>query len=254
VPRRAKSGRIIERNKAMGKSCYIIGPIGKPDSEERKWADFVKDHIVTPVVQNLGYQLPQRSDKDHSEAMIMTGIVQQMFEADLVIADLTDRNPNVFYELGIRNCAHKPVIHLIKEGQSPPFDLAGNRAIFISRDHEIVLKAQAEIAERVEAIEKKPGQFYSHVQTYMQSKELDALKTGGGKAESQIADALSLLLNMVESNTNMLVQLCGATVGKPKKPLSLSYLDMLNLRDHANVEIKNKLKSLTTTEPLDFDT
>jgi hypothetical protein len=177
-----------------------------------------------------------------------------MFEADLVIADLTCYNPNVFYELGIRNCAHKPIIHLIKTDQSPPFDLAGNRAIFVSRDHEIVLKAQTEIAERIEAIKTKPEQFYSHVQIYMQSKELDALKKAEGKAESQIADALSLLLNMVESNSNMLVRLCSATVGKPKKMIEMSYSDLINLTDHAKVEVKNKQSSLTTTEPPEFGT
>lgn len=237
----------------MGKICYIIGPIGESDSEERKWADFVKDYIIEPVVTKLGYEPAKRSDKDHAEAMIMRGIVQQMFEADLVFADLTDRNPNVFYELGIRNCAHKPVIHLIKDCQTPPFDLAGNRAIFINRDHERVLKAQAEIAERVKAIEKKPEQFYSAVQTYMQSKELDALKAGGDQAESQIADTLSLLLHIVESNSGMLVKLCSATVGKPQK-IILTLADFLKLRDQEYVKIKNKQGSLTTTEPPDCDT
>lgn len=59
----------------MGETCYIIGPIGKPESKEREWADFVKDLIIEPVVTALGYESPRRSDKDHAEAMIMTGIV-----------------------------------------------------------------------------------------------------------------------------------------------------------------------------------
>lgn len=246
----------------MGKSCYIIGPIGKPDTEERKWADFVKDSIVAPVVTKLDYGPPQRSDKDQTESMIMTGIVQQMFEADLVIADLTNRNPNVFYELGIRNCARKPIVHLIKDDQSPPFDLASNRAIDVSRDYEIVIKAQREIKERIETIEKKSEQFYSHVEVYMLRKQLDILKEPEVKAKDEIARALSLLLTMTEFNSDMLQRLCSATVGKPKELPSYSDLmnlsgqvaKLLKLDNQTIAEAQRERSSLTTTAPLEFDT
>jgi nucleoside 2-deoxyribosyltransferase len=237
----------------MGKSCYIIGPIGEPESKEREWADFVKKHIIEPVVKGIGYDPPQRSDEDHAEAIIMTGIIQKMFEADLVIADLTGNNPNVFYELGIRNCARKPVIHLIQDGQSPPFDLKGNRAIFVGRDHEIVLKAHEEITNRIEAIEKKPEQFYSHVQIYMQTKELDVLKKEGSEKEGKIADTLRILLTLAESNSGMLVRLNNAIKEKPKRSLAASYLDSLNITDNAKAEIKDDRSSVTKTEPMDIN-
>lgn len=223
------------------KTCYIIGPIGKPDSDNRRWADFVKDRIITPVITECHFQAPQRSDIDHSESMIMTGIVQQMFEANLVIADLTDWNPNVFYELGIRNCAHKPVIHLIKDGQSPPFDLAGNKAIFVSRDHVRVLEAHTEIKERIEAIEKKPEQFYSHVQTYMQGKELHALKEAGTGRDSLIAETLERLVTLAQFNSGRLQRLCNTTAGKAK----------LSFAETTRAAIEQS--QLTTTAPPELD-
>lgn len=231
----------------MGKTCYIIGPIGKPDSAERKWADFVKDFIIKPIVTECGYQAPQRSDKDQAESLIMTGIVQQMFEADLVIADLTAHNPNVFYELGIRNCAQKPVIHLIKDGESPPFDLAGNKAIFVSRDHPKVLEAQAEIKGRIEAIEKKPEQFYSHVQTYMQAKELDALKRNGTETESLIAATIQGLTMMVAFNSDKLDRLCSATVGRLDPSVEVKKI-IENMMKSAGEQ-----SSVTTTAPPELD-
>jgi nucleoside 2-deoxyribosyltransferase len=247
----------------MGKTCYIIGPIGAPDSEARKWADFVKEHIVAPAVKDHGYEAPQRADKDQTESMIMTAIVQHMFEADLVIADLTDHNPNAFYELGILNSAQKPVIHLIKEGQPPPFDLAGTRAIFISRDYETVVKAQKEIKERIQAIEKKPGQFYSHVQTYMQSKQLDALKTAGDQEKNQIVEALQQLLTMVESNMAVLGEVRQVTVGKVidfkgglpwdlLRPYGSGYA-IGEVKPHGRVIAKGKASSLTTTQAENLD-
>lgn len=232
----------------MGKKCYIIGPIGAPESEERKWADFVKESIVAPVVKEHGYDAPQRSDKDQTESMIMTAIVEQMFEADLVIADLTGHNPNAFYELGIRNSARKPVIHLIREGQSPPFDLAGNRAIFISRDYERVLTAHGEIKERIEAIEKKPDQFYSHIQTYMQSKQLDALKTAGDEEKNQIVEVLQHLLTMVESTSDVLGEVHKVTVGQSKRSRRVSWSDLIRIDDDTGVKFREKPVSLTTTQ------
>ena len=159
----------------MGKTCYIIGPIDKPKSRKRKWADFVMKRVIKPVVMKCGYEAPQRSDKDLSQALIMRGIIQQMLDADLVFADLSYRNANAYYELGIRHCVQKPVIHLIKKNQSPLFDLKDHRVISVGRDSKMVLDAQKAIKERIGAIETNPTQPYSDVQACMRGKEFDAL-------------------------------------------------------------------------------
>lgn len=159
----------------MNKTCYIIGPIGKSESIKRKWADFVMKKVIKPVVMECGYEAPQRSDTDLSQALIMRGIIQQMLDSDLVFADLSYRNVNAYYELGIRHCIQKPVIHLIKKNQRPPFDLKDPRVIFVDKDVKIVLKAQEAIKERIIAIEKDPTQPYSYIQICMRGKEFDAL-------------------------------------------------------------------------------
>lgn len=159
----------------MGKTCYIIGPIGGPDSDERKWADFVKNQVIEPVVTECGYEAPQRSDTDLSQALIMKGIIEQMFNADLVIADLTFLNANAFYELGIRHCAQKPVIHLLRKNESPAFDVKDHRVISIDPNPKNVLEAQASIKGRIGAIETDPNQPYSYIQMFMDGKELDVL-------------------------------------------------------------------------------
>ncbi len=131
--------------------------------------------VIKPVVMECGYEAPQRSDKDLSQALIMRGIIQQMLDADLVFADLSYRNANAYYELGIRHCVQKPVIHLIKKNQSPLFDLKDHRVISVGRDSKMVLEAQEAIKERIGAIETNPTQPYSDVQACMQGKEFDAL-------------------------------------------------------------------------------
>jgi hypothetical protein len=55
--------------------------------------------------------------------------------ADLIVADLTDHNPNVHYELGVAHSLRKHVIPMIVKGQTLPFDNMPVRTIFYSRDH-----------------------------------------------------------------------------------------------------------------------
>lgn len=149
---------------AKKKTSYIIGPIGSEGSEIRAWADFLKEYILTPAVTQCGYNEPERSEKDFGQEFIPMGILDQLLSADLVIADLTNHNPNVFFELGIRHCIKKPVIHLIHEKQKPPFDLTTNRAIFVGINPVRVKQAQQDIIARLKSIEREPNQFYSYIQ------------------------------------------------------------------------------------------
>ncbi len=199
------------------KTCFIICAIDKPDSEERNWADFVRNNIIEPVVTDCGYEKPMRSD-DPDTGLLMVEIIEQMFEADLVVADLTYYEPNVFFELGIRHCAQKPVIHLIKAGEEVPFDIEENKAIFLDRDYEKVMSAKLEIKQRIEAIRKKPTQFHSQVQQYMQLKQLELFKKSQTGKDQPMFGILQTLLHSSNLQTGMLSKLHKELVEKPKQP------------------------------------
>ncbi|MFC3533070.1 hypothetical protein ACFOLG_12875 [Vogesella facilis] len=113
------------------KTCFVISPIGDDGSEVRQRADKVLLHIIKPALQPLGYEII-RADSMPKTGMITSQIVNAIVDSDLVIADLTGHNPNVFYELAIRHCSNKPYIHLIEKGDKLPFDIHGVRAIPIS--------------------------------------------------------------------------------------------------------------------------
>ena len=198
------------------KTCYIISPIGDPDTSERKWADFVRKNIIEPTVIECGYQSPARSD-DPEKELIMADIIEQMFDSDLVVADLTFLNPNVFYELGIRHCAQKPAIHLVKTGISPPFDLGSNKAISISRDFEKVVEARSEIEARIKAIEKNPKQFYSQVHVHVKLKQLKLFEKSANIIDKEFAEAFSVLMKTASIHSEMLKELVDELVVKPKQ-------------------------------------
>jgi nucleoside 2-deoxyribosyltransferase len=207
------------------KTCYIIGQIGDPDTVERKWADFVRDEIVEPAVTASGYKAPTRAD-DPDVDLIMPDIIKQMFGADLVIADLTDFNPNVFYELGIRHCAQKPAIHLIRTGQSPSFDLGGNKAIFVDDKHVTVKNAISDIQRRIKAVEKDPKQFYSQVQQYIKHKQLELFKESQIGKDEILFETLLELTRSIGLQTGFIRELQKELVEKPK----LTYLPRLYRR------------------------
>jgi len=116
----------------MKKTCFFIGPIGGDKTPIRDWSDQILNYIVTPVVTELKYENPKRSDLIARTGSISFEIMKRLVEDTLVIADLTDGNPNVFYELAIRHALQKPVVHLIRKGDKIPFDVRDIRVISVS--------------------------------------------------------------------------------------------------------------------------
>ncbi len=112
----------------MTKRCFVISQIGQENSEERKKADRIYTFIKRACEQS-GYKAV-RADEIEKPGFINSQIIAELFDADLVIADLTGYNPNVFYELAVRHYSDMPVIHLMEKPNQIPFDVAGNRAIY----------------------------------------------------------------------------------------------------------------------------
>lgn len=138
---------------ATKKTCFVIAPIGEPDSETRSRSDQVLRTIIRPSLQQCGYEA-LRADAIAAPGLITSQILQHIFEAPLVIADLTERNPNVFYELALRHSTQKPLIQLLRNGDLLPFDVSGMRTIWI--DHTTsrgIEKASREIRTQVQAVE-----------------------------------------------------------------------------------------------------
>ncbi|TPL90100.1 hypothetical protein [Mesorhizobium sp. B2-3-12] len=70
-----------------------------------------------------------RADKIDQPGMIDAQIIGHLLDDDLVIADMTELNPNAFYEMGIRHMKELPIIHMFKKGEIIPFDVKLYRAI-----------------------------------------------------------------------------------------------------------------------------
>ncbi len=140
----------------MEKTCFIISSIGKDGGDIRDIADEKFDLIFEPVLKQFNYKVT-RADKIGTPGSISREIVSNVINSDLVIADVSDENPNVFYELAIRNAVKKPVIVFRAANQRMPFDIYDTRAITIDRTKPRVWENSKKILHKhIEESEKNP--------------------------------------------------------------------------------------------------
>lgn len=95
------------------KECFFIAPIGDAESESRERSDKLMEYIVDEAVSDYGYSVT-RADQMDQPGSITNQIIEKVVDSELVIADLTEHNPNVFYELAVRHATGEPFIQLIK--------------------------------------------------------------------------------------------------------------------------------------------
>ena len=136
------------------KECFVICPLGDKSSDTRKRSDKMLKYVFEPVLESKKYKTI-RADQIPKVGIITTQIIKLIMDCDLVIADLTDSNPNVFYELAIRHSIRKPYIQVITKGQKIPFDLSAIRTIEIDlQDLDSVEIAKKELEKQVLEFEK----------------------------------------------------------------------------------------------------
>jgi hypothetical protein len=102
--------------------CFIIMPFGRQDLEEL-YAEF-----LLPALNECELEC-QRGDDIFGSNVIMEDIRTAISSADLIVADLTGQNPNVFYEVGIAHTLGKPVLLLSMSMEDIPFDLRHRRVL-----------------------------------------------------------------------------------------------------------------------------
>lgn len=97
------------------KNCFVLMPF-------RKEFDDVYQLGIKPTCNEMNLDC-ERVDMQIFDHSILQQIYSQIKNADILIADLTDQNPKVFYEVGYAHCLNKRVILLTKNIQDIPFDL-----------------------------------------------------------------------------------------------------------------------------------
>lgn len=122
-------------NPNKDKTCFIITPIGDDQSDIRRAADGVIDAVIIPSLMEIGFKEDNiiAAHRMANPGSINKQVITSVLDCDLAIANLTNLNPNVMYELAIRHAVRKPVIQICQKGTRLPFDITEERTIFLHK-------------------------------------------------------------------------------------------------------------------------
>jgi hypothetical protein len=91
--------------------------------------DALWKEVIAPIVDEEGFE-PVRVDDVFKPGIILQDIIQGISESDVIVAEISPENANVFYELGYAHALSKPTILLAERGRALPFDIRSYRVIF----------------------------------------------------------------------------------------------------------------------------
>ncbi|GLZ46625.1 hypothetical protein Acsp06_28100 [Actinomycetospora sp. NBRC 106375] len=117
------------------RSCFVISPIRKPGTPEFDHYRALYETVLRPTLAEKGFEV-QRADDITKSGAITSDIVTLLASSDLVVADISELNPNVFYELGVRHSLRGSGTIMIVDSTKTevPFDLKPYRMIEFSSD------------------------------------------------------------------------------------------------------------------------
>lgn len=129
------------------KTCFMIMPFTERLSK-------IYRDIIKPTIESIGIGI-SRGDDFFTTGSIMEDVWRRVCLADFLIADLTGKSPNVYYELGIAHTIGKPVILLTQSMEDVPFDVRDKRVIIYGIEYDDVEVFKMALRSSVDAIREE---------------------------------------------------------------------------------------------------
>ena len=122
-----KSARIKKLGAAVavkaGESCFVMQPFAPPHGD-------YYEKIFKPAIEKAGLQSVRADAEIFGTGKIMDQIWRGINGAKVLVSELSTRNPNVFYELGLAHALNKPVVLVSSNEADVPFDLQHIRVVY----------------------------------------------------------------------------------------------------------------------------
>jgi tetratricopeptide (TPR) repeat protein len=212
--------------------CFVAMPIRKDGTPEHAHFKAIYDQVIRPVVTAAGYAVT-RSDEIQRPGAITRDIILSLADADVVIADLTDLNPNVFYELGVRHALRGRGTLMIVDTsrtESIPFDLGAYRVIQFKGE----LTGIGRLAQELEAFlnesntEASAQERDNPVHDWLPTLPSNAVDSAKGSVEGELRDQLKRATETVRQYERTYGKVTSQNTGDVS-PLSV----VMNLLDEA---------------------
>lgn len=133
------------------RKCGLVMPISLIDGcDEKHWQD-VKD-IVSDAVESVGFE-PNLVSYADDVGIIQKRIIQNLYENPVVVCDVSGKNPNVMFELGLRLAFDKPTIIIKDDKTSYSFDTSPIEHLEYPRDLRFtnIIEFKENLSEKVKA-------------------------------------------------------------------------------------------------------
>jgi nucleoside 2-deoxyribosyltransferase len=117
--------------------------------------EVVFEDFVRPVIEGKCDLDCERGDDVFGSSVIMDDIRNSIERADIVVADLTGKNANVFYEVGICHTLDKPVLLMAQSIDDVPFDLRHRRVLLYEYSPRGCKKLESALQENLLAMVQK---------------------------------------------------------------------------------------------------
>ena len=162
----------------------------------------------------------------------------------MVVADLSDRNPNVFYELAVRHSLRKPYVQIIQRGDRIPFDVSAIRTIEVDHhDLDSVETAKAEILRQMQSLQRPDAVVDSPISVAV---DLDVLRRSGKPEERQLGDLMASVADLGTNVASIAQRLEEPSALFPANQLSSLFVQelrpmLLELRESMRPRISERL-------------
>jgi hypothetical protein len=139
-------------NSTEKENCFVIMPITDPDGYDKGHFQKVYEDIFKIAIDKSGFN-PIRADEVLQTNFIHLDILQKLIDSPIAVCDLSSRNPNVLFELGLRQAFDKPTVLVQECGTQKIFDIAPLRMTDYRKElnYREVLEDQISISEAIKA-------------------------------------------------------------------------------------------------------
>jgi hypothetical protein len=205
--------------------CFVIMPFSKSSDNhtDEYWNKHFTD-FLTPLIESSHVFKAVRSEALRGD--ILRQIITDLVTAPLVVADLTDANPNVYWELGVRQSFKHSTITIAEHGTELPFDLTTKGTLFYyTGDHIKIGRFQRQFLTAIADCHENPEFPDSYV--------LEAISGRGTLYQILMRDEslrrLDALLSEITSNKetwDIIIKTCNENIkqrsASPKGKISYS--------------------------------
>lgn len=229
--------------------CFVIMPISDQQGYPKGHFTKVYEQIFKQAIEDAGYN-PYRVDEDNICDSIIVKIFEGIQNCEMALCDLSGRNPNVLYELGLRQAYDKPVVLVQDEKTERIFDVSGINTIPYNSDrlYESVIEARQKISQALK--DSKNGKGYSLVKIVKanEAKFPEGDLSGSEKTEimlKTIMDELVKIKNDVKlENNSIMIDSVDDVTSIIEKQIATLELEVLRLKFIDGEEFKDKARKL----------